>query len=64
MKNDFDSIRRMMFLITVISSKDLKTNTDMVCAFCGKDHNIRGLNGSVNEIEGIDYVFETDSTDE
>lgn len=51
-------------MITVIKSDDLKTNTDMVCTHCGKNHNIRDLNGKNNEKEGIDYVFETDGIDE
>jgi hypothetical protein len=50
-------------MIKVINSKDLKTNTDMVCAHCGKDHGVRSLNGQCIEKEGVDYVFETDGTD-
>lgn len=40
-------------MIKVINSKDLKTNVDLVCTYCGKEHTKRNL-------EGIDFVFETD----
>lgn len=47
-------------MIEVINSKELKTNTDMVCTHCGIDHDMRNSNGDTFKKEGIDYVFETD----
>jgi len=45
-------------MIKIINSKNLKMNLDLVCTYCGKKHDI------VQSKEGIDYVFETDETDE
>lgn len=45
-------------MIKVIKSEDLKTNADLVCTHCGKEHH------KLRSIEGKDFVFETEDGEE
>lgn len=42
-------------MIKIIKSEDLKTNTNLVCTYCGKEHSL------IYSKESIDYVFERDT---
>jgi hypothetical protein len=44
--------------IKSIKSNELKTQVDLVCTHCGKEHDI------LKSKEGKDFVFETDCTEE
>lgn len=51
-------------MIRTIKSKELKlSKADLTCAFCGRDHSTTA-NGKLIAVEDVDYVFETDGTDE
>lgn len=47
-------------MIEIINSKDLKTDADLVCTHCGKEHFPR-VDGRIISKESIDYVFEKDT---
>lgn len=51
-------------MIKVISSKNLKTNPDLICTYCGKDHSKRDSKGNLISQEGKDYVFERKGKEE
>jgi hypothetical protein len=44
--------------VRIIKNDDLKTEVDLVCTNCGKEYDV------ILNIEGKDYVFETDEIDE
>ncbi|QJX80442.1 hypothetical protein [Priestia megaterium] len=44
--------------IQVIESAELKTDADLVCSHCGKDHY------PIESVEGVDYVFEKQKSEE
>lgn len=48
-------------MIKTINSKELKTDADLVCTYCGKEHSKRNPDGTLRSIEGKDYVFEIDT---
>jgi hypothetical protein len=47
-------------MIEVINSKEIKTDADLVCTHCGKEHGTI-IDGRLIAQEGIDYVFERDT---
>lgn len=39
-------------MIKIVKGSDLINNIDLVCTYCGKEHNI------LRSMEGKDYIFE------
>lgn len=50
-------------MIKIINSSNLKTDADLICSFCGKDHKPFGTEYEMYK-EGEDFVFETEHGEE
>ena len=51
-------------MIKTVNSKNLKTSPDLICSYCGRDHNKRDTHGNLVSQEGKDYVFERKNDEE
>lgn len=51
-------------MIKTIYGSELKTDIDLVCVYCGTNHNVRDINGNLMTTEGIDFVFEKNDNEE
>lgn len=49
-------------MVELVKGEDLKTEVDLVCGRCGKDHS-HNSGGKWTYTEGKDYVYERDTED-